>query len=85
MLCCFSKNLIKVENITQVTFSNMCLTFNMHYAHNFLLHYDNSGCGVFKRGIQNKKDVWLKINFGQMKLLNWSSGELSKIGHHFRK
>ena len=31
---------------------------------------------------------WLKINCSQMKLLNfenWSSGELSKIGHQLRK
>ena len=50
--------------------------------------YGNTGCGVFKRGIQNKKDFWLKIDCSQIKLLNfknWSSGELLKIGHHFRK
>ena len=50
--------------------------------------YGNTGCGVFKGGIQNLKGFWLKINCSQMKLLyfeNWNSGELSKIGHHFRK
>ena len=51
-------------------------------------HYGNTGCGVLKRGTQNQKGFWLKINCSQMKLLdfeNWSSGELSKIEHHFRK
>ena len=50
--------------------------------------YGNTGCGFLKGGIQNEKDFWLKINCSQLKLLNfenWSSGELSKIGHHFRK
>jgi hypothetical protein len=35
-----------------------------------------------------RKVLWLKIKCSQMKLLNFenqSSGELSKIGHHFRK
>ena len=44
--------------------------------------YGNTGCGVFKGGIQNLKGFWLKINRSQIKLPNlekWSSGELSKI------
>ena len=48
--------------------------------------YGNTGCGVFKGGIQNYKCFWLKINCIQLKLPNfenWSNGELSKIGHHF--
>ena len=48
----------------------------------------NTGCGVFKGGIQKWKGFWLKINYTQMKLLNfenWSSCELSEIGHYFRK
>ena len=35
-----------------------------------------------------RRDTKLEINCSQMKLLNyenWRSGELSKIGHHFRK
>ena len=43
--------------------------------------------GVFNGGIQHQKDFWLNINCSPMKLLNfenWSSGEMSKIGHHFR-
>ena len=59
------------------------------YVYIFLAtQYGNTGCGVFKGGIQNQKDSWLEINCSQMKLLNfenWSSGELSKIGHHFKK
>ena len=54
----------------------------------FVVDYGNTGCGVFKEGIQNYKEFWQKINCSQMKLLNfenWSSSELSKIGHHFRK
>ena len=50
--------------------------------------YGNTGCEVLKGGLKNQQRVWLKINFSQMKLLNcnnWSDGELSKIGHHFRK
>ena len=46
-----------------------------------MLSYGNTGCGVFKGGIQNKKGFGLKINFSQMKipnLENWSSGKLSK-------
>ena len=46
--------------------------------------YGNTGCGVFKGEIQNKKYFWLKINCSQIKLLNFenrSSGELSQIGH----
>jgi hypothetical protein len=50
--------------------------------------YGNTGCGVCKGRIQNLKGFWLKINCSQMKLLNfenWSSGELLKKGHYFRK
>ena len=25
-------------------------------------HYGNTGCGVFKRRVQNKKDFWIRIN-----------------------
>ena len=32
--------------------------------------YGNTGCAVFKRGVQNQKDFWI-------------NDELSKIGHHF--
>ena len=35
--------------------------------------YDNTGCGVFKERIQNLKDFGLKINFSQMKLLNFEN------------
>ena len=41
---------------------------------------------VSRKGYRIRK-VLLKINCSQMKLLNfenWSSGELSKIEHHFR-
>ena len=51
-------------------------------------HYGNTGCVVVKGRIQNQKGFWLKINCSQKKLLNfenWSTGKLSKIGHHFRK
>ena len=47
---------------------------NSHVCSGFIQNYGNTGCGVF--------------NCNQMKLLkfeNWSSGELSKIGHDFRK
>ena len=26
------------------------------------LHYGNTGCGVFKGGIQNEKGIWLKTH-----------------------
>ena len=56
---------------------------------NFLIIYGNTGCGVFKRGIQNLKGFCPRINIStQRKLLNfenWVNGEVSKIGHHFRK
>ena len=44
--------------------------------------YGNTGCGVFKGGIQNQKSFWLKNHHTQKKLLNfqnWSSGELGII------
>ena len=45
-----------------------------------VIGYGNTGCGVFKGGIQNKKGFWLKI-YCQMKSLNfanWCNGEVSK-------
>jgi hypothetical protein len=45
------------------------------------MYYGNTGCG----GRDTKLE---KINCSQIKLLNfenWSGGEMSKIGHHFRK
>ena len=35
------------------------------------LYYGNTGCGVFKAGIQTQKGFWLKINCSQMKSLNF--------------
>ena len=35
----------------------------------------NTGCGVFKGGMQNLKDFWLKINCSEMKLLNFENWE----------
>ena len=46
-------------------------------------YYGNTGCGVFKEGMQNWKDFWLKINCSQLKLLNfenWSSASCQKLG-----
>ena len=52
-------------------------------------HYGNTGCEVFKRGVQNQEDFCQRINIPtQRKLLNFENcvhGEVSKIGHHFRK
>ena len=48
----------------------------------------NTGCGVFNGGIQNQKDIWVKIDRSQMKLLNFenrSSDKVTKIEHDFRK
>ena len=48
----------------------------------------NTGCGVFKGGIQNQKDIWVKIDRSQMKLLNFenrSNDKVTKIEHDFRK
>ena len=45
------------------------------------IKYGNTGCGVFKGGIQNQRGIWLKINCSQMKSLyfaNWCNGEVSK-------
>ena len=36
-------------------------------------YYGNTGCGVFKGGIQNYKGFWLKNNCSQTKLLNFLS------------
>ena len=38
-----------------------------------LLHYGNTGYGVYKGGIQNWKCFWLKINCSQMKLPNFDN------------
>ena len=49
--------------------------------------YGNTGCGIFKQGVQNQKKM-PKNQHTQRKLLNfenWVNGEVSKIGHHFRK
>ena len=58
--------------------------FSVHETIELVIDYEdygNTGCGVFKGGIQNQKGVWLNINCSQMKLSNleiWSSGELAK-------
>ena len=42
--------------------------------------YGNTGCGVFKRGMENQKGFWLNINSSQRKSLNfanWCNGEVS--------
>ena len=49
--------------------------------------YVNTGCGVFKGGIQNKKGFWLKINCSQMKSLNfenWCNGKVSKSAENVK-
>ena len=43
--------------------------------------YGHTGCGVFKRGVQNLKDFYLRINIPNRKLLNfenWCNREVSK-------
>ena len=48
----------------------------------FSAQYGNTGCGVFKGGIENQKGFQLKINSNKMKVLNfenWGSNRLSKI------
>ena len=47
------------------------------------LGYGNTGCGVFKRGVQNYKDFCLRINilkgnYGILSFEFWINGELSK-------
>ena len=44
------------SNATSLLFDAVC---------NSTRDYGNTGCGVFKRGIQNFKDIRLKINFSQ--------------------
>ena len=47
----------------------------------FAIQYGNTGCGVFKGGIQIWKCFWLTINCSQMKLLNfanWCNGGVLK-------
>ena len=47
--------------------------------------YGNTGCQVFKQGVQNWKDFCLKINIPKGNFFsfeNWISGDESKIGHH---
>ena len=40
--------------------------------------YGNTGCRVFKRGIQNWKDFCLKIYIPKVNFENWLNGEMSK-------
>ena len=50
-------------------------------------NYGNTGCGVFKRGVQLERFL-PKNQHTQRKLLNfenWVNGEASKIRHHFGK
>jgi hypothetical protein len=47
------------------------------------LGYGNTGCGVFKRGVQNWKDFCIRINIPKENFEFWINGKLSKIGHHF--
>ena len=52
------------------------------------MHYGNTGCGVFKRGGTKLERFLPKNQHTQRKLSNfenWVNGEVSKIGHHFRK
>ena len=41
--------------------------------------YGNTGCGVFKGGIQNYKGFGLKINCSQIKLLNFDNGDSQEL------
>ena len=34
----------------------------MRLIRHFFVYYGNTGCGVFKRRIQNSKGFWLKVN-----------------------
>ena len=46
------------------------------------------GCGVFKQGGKKLERFLPKNQHTQRKLLNfenWVNGEISKIGHHFKK
>ena len=52
----------------------------------FTVRYGNTGCGVFKEGVQS--NPLPKNQHTQRKLLNfdnWVNEEVSKIGHNFRK
>ena len=44
-----------------------------------------TGCRVFKWGYTKLERFLAKNQHTQRKLLNWCSGELSKIRHHIRK
>ena len=52
------------------------------------VHYGNTGCGVFLRGGTKLERFLHKNQHTQRKLLNfeeWVNGEMSNIGHQFRK
>ena len=61
---------------------NNCQTQRFVSSTGNISHYGNTGCGVFKQGVQNQKDFCLRINIGtQSRLLNyenWVDGEVSK-------
>ena len=44
--------------------------------------YGSTGCGVFKRGVQNQKDFWLRINIFKgffLNFENWTNGGPQKF------
>ena len=83
---------IKVLNIPIVSLSRTKLVskgpFDEIQMHMLYTMYDNTGCGVFKRGVQKLERFLPKNQHTQRKFLNfenWVNGEVSKIGHHFSK
>ena len=67
------------EKVAEIRKLLCCGTF--YYSWSNDPRYGNTGCGVFKGGIQNLKGFWLKINCSQRKSLNfanWCNGDVSK-------
>ena len=54
----------------------------------YSVNYDNLGCQVFQKQVQNQKDFWLESQHTRYLLEenhHTLCAELSKIGHHLRK
>ena len=52
---------IKLQTLLY-TLTLLSIAVNRPYANFPSMYYGNTGCGVFKGGIQNWKVFWLKIN-----------------------
>ena len=64
-------HLMKLKRYIQLPESYKKLNYQIVHSRWYLHTYGNTGCGVFKGGIQNQKGFWLKINCSHMKFIEF--------------